>query len=164
VGFSGTVHVAGVDGGGAVAGDPAAGCTEFGAFGKFLESAPPATPPVWLPGQPPKLFVTPVVREGQSAQINVSNAFEQTIGLLVGFEPRFDYLPQWSGVMVVTPTLVVPAGSTGSSGAANFQVHVPELGPGVKAVIAYVQVFGKDAAGHKLLGQPTAVLLLDSKF
>jgi hypothetical protein len=163
-GLNGNVHVAGVSGMGGLAGAPATGCTEFAASGKFLDSFPPEPPPEWLPGQPAKLFVSPVVREGHSAQISISNAFQQTIGLLVGFAPQFDYLPQWSGAMVVTPTLVVPAGSTGFSGAANFQVHVPELGPGVKSVIVYVQVFGKDNTGHKLMGQPTAVLLLDSKF
>ena len=46
----------------------------------------------------------------------------------------------------------------------SFSVVAPELGPGVESLIAWFQPISIDPQGKKLLGTPSAMLVLDQSF
>jgi len=161
---NGNVHVTSLYGTGNLPGAPAAGCGQLGGFGELLASEPPGQTPTWLPGVPADIFVSGVWREGQVATVIVQVPLEQSAGLLIGLAPTFEYLPNFSGALVATPEIAIPIGTAPPPGTFTLHVPIPELGPGVESIIAYVQVFTRNAAGKKTLGAPSAVLMLDSQF
>jgi hypothetical protein len=140
------------------------GCGAGGAPGELLDEFPGAQTPVVLPGTPAAVVLSRVVREGQNAELTVQDATGHHVALLIGFAPQFTYLEKFHGVQVVAPTLVIDIGTLASPGSFTFPVVIPELGAGVEALIAYVQPVSLDPQGNKVLGSPSAMLMLDSSF
>ena len=139
------------------------GCGPDGATGELLDHFPSAEAPAELPGTPASVVLSRVVREGQSAELTLQGADGHHVALLVGLAPQFTYLAKFNGVLVVAPSLVVELGTL-SGASVTFTFPVPELGVGVESVIAYVQPLSLDAQGHKVLGGPSAMLMLDASF
>jgi hypothetical protein len=160
----GNVHVAGLLGTGDLPGTGAAGCGQVGEVGNLLDAVPPGELPTWLPGNPVTLTATRVARENEKVTISISGAIDQQVRVLVGFEPKFSYEPEHSGVAVVEPALVIDPGPLSVTGEATFHGRVPELGPGVESMLVYLQVQSTNEAGLVTLGMPSVVLLLDSQF
>jgi hypothetical protein len=159
----GGVKAVAVSGALAAGGTAAHGCGANGAPGKLLDHFPSAEAPVVLPGTPASVVLSRVVREGQNADVTVLNADGHHVVLLAGFAPQFTYFEKFNGVMVVAPSLLIDVGTLSGSNV-EFSFPVPELGPGVESVIAYVQPLSVDPQGHKVLGGPSAMLMLDSSF
>jgi hypothetical protein len=140
------------------------GCGPDGAPGKLLDNFPSAEAPAVLPGMPATVVTSRVVREGQTADITVQDASGHVLALLIGFAPQFTYREKYSGVQVVSPTIVFELGAVPAPGSITLSIVVPELGPGVESLIAYFQPMSLDPQGHKVLGTPSAMLLLDQSF
>jgi hypothetical protein len=140
------------------------GCGPNGAPGKLLDNFPGAQAPAVLPGTPATVITTRVVREGQTADITVQDASGHLAALLIGFAPQFTYREKYSGVQVVAPTLVFTLGAVPAPGSLTLSVVVPELGPGVESLIAWFQPMSIDPQGKKVLGTPSAMLVLDQSF
>ncbi|HEX5010531.1 MAG TPA: hypothetical protein VFY71_09015 [Planctomycetota bacterium] len=160
----GNVHVAGLLGTGDLPGTGAVGCGQVGEVGNLLDAVPPGELPTWLPGNPVTLTATRVARENEKVTISISGALGQQVRVLVGFEPKFSYEPEHSGVAVVEPALVLDPGPVSVTGEATFHGRVPELGPGVESMFVYLQVQSTNQAGLVTLGMPSVVLLLDGQF
>jgi hypothetical protein len=139
------------------------GCGADGATGQLLDHFPAAEAPVVLPGAPATVILSRVVREGQSADVTVQGADGHHVVLLAGFAPQFTYFPKFSGALVVSPAVVIDLGTL-SGATVAFSFPVPELGPGVESVTAYVQPLSVDPQGHKVLGAPSGMLMLDDSF
>ena len=148
----------------AAGGSAAPGCGPDGATGALLDHFPAAEAPAALPGTPATVVLSRVVREGQSAQLTVQDASGHYVALLVGFAPQFTYLEKFSGVLVVSATQVIEIGTLPGPGSITFSVPVPQLGAGVESLIVYVQPLTLDPQGHKVLGAPSAMLMLDDSF
>jgi hypothetical protein len=140
------------------------GCSANAAPGKLLDHFPSAEAPAVLPGTPATVVTSRVVREGQTADITVQDASGHNVALLIGFAPEFTYREKFGGVQVVTPTIVFTLGTVPPPGSVTLSVVVPELGPGVESLIAYFQPLSIDPQGHKVLGTPSAMLVLDQSF
>lgn len=140
------------------------GCGPNGAPGKLLDNFPGAQTPAVLPGTPATVVTSRVVREGQTAQITVQDASGHVAALLIGFAPQFTYREKYAGVQVVAPTFVFELGPVPAPGSITLSVLVPELGPGVESLIAYFQPMSIDPQGKKVLGTPSAMLVLDQSF
>jgi len=138
------------------------GCGDDGAPGALLDHFPSAEAPAVLPGTPATVVISRVAREGQNAELTVQDAEGHHVALLVGYAPQFTYLEKFSGVQVVSAALVVDIGTLSAPGSLTFSIPVPELGAGVESLIAYVQPVSVDPQGHKVLGTPSAILMLDS--
>jgi len=153
----------------AVSGTPGAGgmavhgCGSNGAPGQLLDHFPSAEQPVVLPGTPATVVLSRVAREGQSADLSVQNADGHHVAVLVGYAPQFTYFEKFSGVLTVSASQVIDVGIL-SGASVDFSFTVPELGPGVESLIAYVQPLSMDPQGHKVLGVPSAMLMLDGAF
>ena len=135
------------------------GCGANGAQGKLLDHFVTGTQPTVVPGTPTTVALSRVVREGQNAELTVQDAAGHHVALIIGFAPQFSEFPNFSGVMVVNPTQVLDLGTL--PGDVTVNVTVPELGPGVESVIAYVQPVSLDPQGNQVLGTPSAMLMLD---
>lgn len=148
----------------AAGGTAAPGCGSNGAPGALLDHFPSGEQPAVLPGTPASVELSRVVREGQNAQLTVSGATGHHVALIIGFAPQFATFPNFSGVLVVSPTQVLDLGTMGAPGNLTIDVAVPELGPGIESVIAYVQPVSLDPQGNQVFGTPSAMLMLDGSF
>ncbi|HYN64368.1 MAG TPA: hypothetical protein VES36_07175 [Candidatus Limnocylindrales bacterium] len=148
----------------AAGGIGAPGCGPDGATGELLAHFPSAEAPAVLPGSPATVVLSRVVREGQSAQLTLQNASGHYVALLIGFAPQFTYLEKFSGVLVVSASSVIGIGTLPGPGSVTFSATVPELAAGVESLIVYVQPLSLDPQGHKVLGSPSAMLMLDDSF
>ncbi|MBK6942176.1 MAG: hypothetical protein IPH13_18510 [Planctomycetes bacterium] len=148
----------------AAGGTAAPGCGANGAQGQLLDHFPSGEQPAVLPGTPTTVVASRVVREGQNAELKVQDATGHHVALLVGFVPQFTTFPNFSGVLVVSPSFVLDLGTLSTPGELSIQVTVPELGPGIESVIAYVQAVSLDPQGNQVFGTPSAMLLLDGSF
>ena len=140
------------------------GCGPNGATGTLLDHFLSAEAPAVLPGTPATVVLSRVVREGQSAQLTLQNAGGHYVALLIGFAPQFTYLEKFSGVLVVSASQVITLGTLPGPGSVTFSAPVPQLGAGVESLIVYVQPLTLDPQGHKVLGVPSAMLMLDDSF
>lgn len=148
----------------AAGGVAAPGCGANGASGQLLDHFPAAEAPTVLPGTPATVALSRVVREGQNADLELSDAAGHHVVLLIGVAPQFATFAGFTGALVVSPAQVFDLGTIAAPGSVTFNVTVPELGPGVESVIAYVQPLSLDPQGKKVFGTPSAILLLDSSF
>jgi hypothetical protein len=82
---------------------------------------------------------------------------------LVLAAPAQDYLPLPYGTLSVAPQLAFVIGALPPSGEQLLSIHVPELGPGIEALKLVAQPLFQ-VSGVKLLGSPSATVLLDSQF
>lgn len=158
------VKAVAVSGALAAGGTAIAHCGADGASGELLDNFPGAELPAALPGTPATVVLSRVVREHQQAQLTLQDASGHFVALLVGFAPQFTYLEKFNGVLAVSATQVITIGPVGGSGTLNFSVPVPELGAGVESLIVYVQPLTLDPQGNKILGVPSAMLMLDDSF
>ena len=117
-----------------------------------------------LSGSPATVVLSRVVREGQSAQLTLQNAGGHYVALSIGFAPQFTYLEKFNGVLVVSASTVIDLGTLPGPGSLTFSATVPQLGAGVESLIVYVQPLTLDPQGHKVLGVPSAMLMLDDSF
>lgn len=148
----------------AAGGVAAPGCGSNGASGQLLDHFPSAEAPATLPGTPAAVVLSRVVREGQNAEIKLQDAAGHRVALLIGFTPQFSTFPGFRGVLVVSPAQVIDLGTLPEPGTVTFNITVPELGPGVESVVAYVQPVSLDPQGIQVFGTPSAMLLLDGSF
>jgi hypothetical protein len=140
------------------------GCGPHGAPGELLDHFPSAEAPAVLPGTPATVVLSRVAREGQSAELTLQDAGGHHVALLIGYAPQFTYFEKFSGVLVVSPSQVIDLGTLSGPGDVTFTFTVPALGAGVESLIAYVQPLSLDPQGHKVLGVPSAILMLDASF
>jgi hypothetical protein len=157
----GNVHVTPVGIGGSP-GTPGPGCSQIGEQQGIIGNVPPGELPSWLEDDPVQLTLSRVRREGEDATVQLSNTFGDEVVLLVGFQPQFTYLPNFHGVQLVTASDVIVLGSVPID--FSFDVRIPDLGPGVESLFAYVQPFSRNSQGTKTLGSPSVILMLDEQF
>jgi len=148
----------------AAGGLAAPGCGPDGAAGALLDQFPSAEAPAVLPGTPATVVLSRVVREGQIAQLTLQNASGHYVALLIGYAPQFTYLEKFNGALVVSASTVIDLGTLPGPGSITFSATVPQLGAGVESLIVYVQPLTLDPQGHKVLGVPSAMLMLDASF
>jgi len=158
------VKAVAVSGALAAGGIAAPGCGSNGATGALLDHFPSAEAPAALPGTPATVVLSRVVREGQSASLTLQNAGGHYVALLIGYAPQFTYLEKFNGVLAVSASQVIDIGTLPGPGSVTFSVTVPQLGAGVDSLIVYVQPLSLDPQGHKVLGVPSAMLMLDNSF
>jgi hypothetical protein len=77
--------------------------------------------------------------------------------------PAQDFLPLAYGTLSVAPQLGFVIGALPPSGELLLSIHLPELGPGIAGLQLVAQPLFL-ASGFKLLGSPSATVLLDSQF
>jgi hypothetical protein len=145
-----------------------------GASGTAVSGCPPAgspPPPVvvqsgataTLAGHGPELDTNSPVREGQLVSVTIAGAPGSAALLAFSLGSGVHALPPLSGTLgLAVPLNVLPLGALPGGGSLLLQATVPELGAGLEGVAVYLQAAAFDAGvGHMVLGQPTALTLLD---
>jgi len=142
------------------------GCRDGEAGAPLLLGTPRTPPPIDLPGSARVVRGSSPVREGETLTITLEGGPGDTVLLLWSLEQGYELLPGLNGVLLLgAPISVVPATFVlPPSGVLPLSATVPELGGGVEGVPLFVSAGFVDAAGTRLLGSGTAVLLLDAAF
>ena len=146
-----------------------------GASGTPVPGCPPAgsaPPPVvvqsgavaTLSGHGPELGTSTPVREGQLVSVTIEGAPGSAVLLAFSLGSGVHALPSLSGTLgLAAPLNVQSLGALPGGGSLLLQATVPELGAGLEGISIYLQAAAFDAGvGHTVLGQPTALTLLDA--
>lgn len=116
----------------------------------------------FLQGESRGLQLNAPVREGETLHLSLLGEAGDAALVLASFEAGF--VPLSYGTLALAPTIVAVIGALPPSGDLAIDSVVPELGPGVEGLILVAQPLFQPAGGGKVLGAPSATVLLDAQF
>ena len=104
--------------------------------------------------------------EGSSFDVTLVGTPGQWVWLGVGLSPTLLFDPLYLGAIVVAPPyLFQPLGMIPPSGTLALSFPLGALAPGVESAVAFGQGLSLDpSTGTAYLGEPSAILVLDSAF
>jgi len=108
------------------------------------------------------LQLDPLAGEGGSLAVSLVGEAGDGVLVLAGFAPAFTQLSY--GILDIVPQVVAIFGTLPASGMLDLTVPIPELGPGVEGVLLVAQPLFVPTGGGKVLGSPSATVLLDGQF
>lgn len=115
-----------------------------------------------LEGTSRALTLPAAVREGDPLEVHIQGEPGDATVVLAAWEADFFELA--FGTLSLQPQVVALLGTLPASGELTLQVTAPELGPGVEGLLLVAQPWFQPAVGSKLLGAPSATVLLDAQF
>ncbi len=115
-----------------------------------------------LTGDARSLQLSSPAAEGEMLHLSLLGQPGDAALVLVSFAPAFTELSY--GTLALLPQIVSVIGALPPTGDLQLDFLVPELGPGVEGLLLLAQPIFQPAGGGKLLGSPSATVLLDVAF